>query len=141
MDSWKTTGAADIKDVANDLQKLNKDIQPVENALENGQTPGSDGNTMAGDIGALLGDTYRIKLKDMPPACVPGLDSDYQALTGDLANVGSALTLFVGAANQGNTINATADLDVGTTDLQQATTEFQTVSTDFSNYNASASAP
>lgn len=135
--TWKPTGTADLADLTSYINKVGTDLTPVGNDLSANQVPGNDGTALAGALGGLMGVSLRIETKDMPPACVPGLDADYKTITENLVNAGSAYTVYLGDVNQLNPVKAQAALDVADAYTASANAGFKSAQAHLTAFEAS----
>lgn len=134
--NWKPIGGADLLNLTDYINQVDKDVLAVGTDVLNGAVPGNDGIHLAGSLGGMMGVAARIQSKGMPPACVPGLDADYTTITANLISAGSAYTVFLGAANQLNPVKAQAALTLANSYLAIADGGFKSAQAHATSFEA-----
>lgn len=118
-DAWKTDGLPNNTALSNALGAVGADDTRIGADLSAGTSTKADGMKLAGDLGTLYGATTTIQ-HNMPPSCIPGLDTDYGAALDSIQKMDTANIMLLGAVNQGNTTNESVDVTLVNTYLDQA---------------------
>jgi hypothetical protein len=118
-DQWRGNGFTNNKALADALAAVGADDTRIGNDLQTGSSTQADGVTLAGDLGLLQGAAVVIK-GDMPPSCIPNLDTDYGNALDAIQKMAAANTLLLGALNQGDTTAGNADIAVLDAYMSQA---------------------
>jgi hypothetical protein len=139
LTSW-TSGGGDKhqQTLGTTLERVGTDMTTIGTDMQAGNSVSADGTTLAGDLGALEGTVYIIKA-DMPPKCVPDLDSDYENSLTAVGSAGIYLTELLGSVNKGDTTGEEADMILANGSLSQADSAFSSASTDLNSFNGTGS--
>lgn len=136
--AWAPAGEKHQEAFGTALKKVQDENDQVAGDMQQGNSLTADTNSLAGDLGSLLGAIYDIK-SDPPPSCIPGFAHDYSSAMDAFSNYGVDLTLMLGALNEGNMTSAQADIALASAAQSDGLAAMQSALGDLNTYNASES--
>lgn len=134
--TWRNNGGQKNNTALGDADtKLSGDASKYSTDLTENTSTTADADTLAADAGSILGVTTLIK-ENMPPSCVPGLDTDYGHAVNDEQLAANYITESIGALNRGNAVTAVEDMALADASLNDGVTAVEAATTDLSNFNS-----
>lgn len=119
FDAWKPTGLTSNTALSKALSTVGADDTRIGADLSANTSTQADGMKLAGDLGTLYGATTTIQ-HNMPPSCIPNLNTDYGNALDAIQKMDIANTMLLGAIDKGNTTNADTDSVLVNSYLNQA---------------------